>query len=164
LPTELAAVRAATARFHDLDAANGAGYLIPPGEPCVPTPVGVMGIHAPNLPLMGDQQLDPLRPEVLLYVPRPNGSVRLVGVEYFQSVLVRNRVTSAVAPWFDEKQWNPAEYEVVTPTPVLFGHEFDGPMPGHIPQMPWHWDLHVWIWANNPIGMFAEGNPALTCG
>ena len=46
----------------------------------------------------------------------------------------------------------------------LFGQTFDGPMPGHIPTMPWHWDLHVWVWAHNPSGMFAEWNPSLQCG
>jgi hypothetical protein len=160
---ELAAVRAATAPFHDLAVANAADYVIPPGEPCVPTPVGVMGIHAPNLPLMGDQQLDPLRPEALLYVPAGNGGLRLVGVEYFQFVLLRNLKTLDLGFWFKEGAWDPAEYEVVTPTPRLFGQTFDGPMPGHIPAMPWHWDLHVWVWSHNPAGMFAEGNPSLSC-
>ena len=36
-------------------------------------------------------------------------------------------------------------------------------MPGHLPGMPWHWDLHVWVWANNPSGTFAQWNPALSC-
>jgi hypothetical protein len=159
---ELAAVRAATATFHDISAAYAAGYSTQ-FEPCVALPgVGVMGIHAINQPLMGDQHVDPLRPEALLYVPTPNGGYRLTGVEYFQVVLVRNPATNVVAPWFSPDPW-PASYQVVTPTPHLFGRAFDGPMPGHIPTMPWHWDMHVWIWAHNPDGMFAEWNPALQC-
>jgi hypothetical protein len=51
----------------------------------------------------------------------------------------------------------------VTPTPQLFGRTFDGPMPGHVPGMPWHWDLHVWVWANNPSGVFEQWNPAISC-
>ena len=162
VPAELASVRAATARFHDISAAYAAGYTIE-FEPCVAIPgVGVMGIHARNEPLMGDQLLDPLRPELLLYAPKPNGGYRLTGVEYFQVVLVRNPDTNEVAPWLSPDPW-PSTYEVVTPTPTLFGRAFDGPMPGHIPTMPWHWDLHVWLWAHNPNGMFAEWNPALQC-
>ena len=99
--------------------------------------------------------LDPLRPELLLYVPKPDGGYRLTGVEYFEAVLLRSPATNEVAPWFSPDPW-PSNYQVVTPTPQLFGQTFDGPMPGHIPTMPWHWDLHAWIWAHNPSGMFAE--------
>jgi hypothetical protein len=159
---ELAAVRAATAKFHDVSSAYAAGYTTQ-FEPCVENPgVGVMGVHARHETLMGDQLLDPLRPELLLYTPKPNGGLRLTGVEYFQVVLVRNPATNKVEPWRSPDPW-PATYEVVTPTPRLFGQTFDGPMPGHIPTMPWHWDLHVWIWAHNPSGTFAEWNPALQC-
>jgi hypothetical protein len=45
----------------------------------------------------------------------------------------------------------------------LFGRQFDGPMPGHFPGMPWHQELHVWVWANNPDGTFARWNPAISC-
>jgi hypothetical protein len=162
VPPELAAVRAATAKFHDISAAYAAGYTTQ-FEPCVENPgVGVMGIHARNESLMGDQLLDPLRPALLLYAPKSNGGYRLTGVEYFEIVLLRNPATNEVAPWISPNPW-PSNYEVVTLTPQLFGRTFDGPMPGHIPTMPWHWDLHVWIWAHNPSGMFAEWNPALQC-
>jgi hypothetical protein len=158
---DLAAVRRATAQFHDISAAYAAGYTTE-NEPCVASPDGVMGVHAPNLSLIGDPALDPTRPELLLYLPKPNGKYKLVGVEYFQVVLVRNRLTNEVGPWFSPDPW-PAGYEVVTPTPALFGQTFQGPMPGHTPTMPWHWDLHAWIWAHNPSGMFAEWNPSLRC-
>ena len=159
---DLAAVRAATAKFHDISVAYAAGYTTQ-FEPCVENPgVGVMGVHARNESLMADQLLDPLRPELLLYAPTSNGRYRLTGVEYFEIVLLRNPDTNEVAPWISPDPW-PSNYEVVTPTPQLFGRTFDGPMPGHIPTMPWHWDLHVWIWAHNPSGMFAGWNPAIRC-
>lgn len=158
---ELAAVRRATAQFHDISTAYAAGYTTE-NEPCVASPDGVMGIHAPNFALIGDQALDSARPELLLYAPKPGGEYRLVGVEYFQFVLLRNPATNTIAPWVGQTPW-PANYEVVTPTPALFGQTFQGPMPGHTPTMPWHWDLHVWIWAHNPSGMFAEWNPSLRC-
>lgn len=161
LGPQLAAVRRATARFHDISAAHAAGYSTE-DEPCVASPDGAMGIHAVNQSLIGDQLLDPLQPELLLYMPHANGGYRLVGVEYFQVVLLRNPATQEVQPWFSEDPW-PPDYEVVNPTPRLFGQVFQGPMPGHAPNMPWHWDLHVWIWAHNPSGMFAVWNPALSC-
>jgi hypothetical protein len=160
--SELAAVRAATARFHTISDAYAAGYTTQ-FEPCVENPgVGVMGVHARHDARMADQVIDPLQPELLLYVPQPNGGLRLTGVEYFQVVLLRNTATNVIAPWFSPDPW-PSTYQVVGPTPQLFGQDFDGPMPGHIPAMPWHWDLHAWIWAHNPSGMFAEWNPSLRC-
>jgi len=163
LGPELAAVRAATAAFHDVDVAIAAGYTDPEGRPCDQIAIGTMGIHSPNPALLGNQALVPETPEVLLYLPKPGGGFRLVGVEYIQFVLLRDPATGSVGPWMSPDPW-PASYQVVTPTPQLFGQTFDGPMPGHFPGMPWHWDLHVWVWANNPSGMFAQWNPALSCG
>jgi hypothetical protein len=159
---DLAAVRAATARFHDPDAAAAAGYVFNVNEPCIESPAGAMGLHTPNPSLMGTQALEPTQPELLLYLRQPDGGLRLTGVEYLQAVLVRNPATGEVGPWISASPW-PANYQVVTPTPQLFGQTFNGPMPGHTPTMPWHWDLHVWIWAHNPSGMFAQWNPALRC-
>ena len=159
---ELAAVRRATAQFHRISNAYAAGYTTE-NEPCVASPDGTMGVHAPNLSLILDQALDPTRPELLLYVPKPNGGFRLVGVEYFQIVLLRKRgTTDAGQPWLSQEPW-PSDLEIVNPTPQMFGQTFQGPMPGHTPTMPWHWDLHAWIWVHNPSGMFAEWNPSLRC-
>src|SRR6187200_2793241 len=57
LGPELAAVRQATARFHDVTVAYGAGYTTE-DEPCVASPMGAMGVHAPNFALLGDPALD----------------------------------------------------------------------------------------------------------
>jgi len=75
LQKQLAAARAATARYHDPDAALADGYVdIGPiaGE-------GGMTDFV-NFGLI-DCTLDPMRPEALRYVPSGNG-LRLVGVEY----------------------------------------------------------------------------------
>jgi len=160
---QLAAVRRATAAFHDPAVALAAGYRTDAtNEPCVSSPDGAMGVHAPNFALIGDPDLDPTRPEALLYLPNAHGKPRLIGVEYVRIVLLRNPETNEVGPWLSDDPW-PAHYEVVTPTPRLFGQTFQGPMPGHAPGMGWHWDLHAWIWARNPSGMFAPWNPALEC-
>jgi hypothetical protein len=29
--------------------------------------------------------------------------------------------------------------------------------------MPVHYDLHVWLWEDNPSGLFAMFNPSLSC-
>lgn len=141
---DLQAAKAATARYHSLEQARQDGYKTE-GEPCVSAPPppglsGAMGIHAVNPALIGDGVIDPLRPEILLYVPNAEGELELIGVEYFEVAAV----TGGVAP-------------------TVFGRVLDGPMPGHNPTMPEHYDLHVWLWADNPAGMFAPFNPALSC-
>ena len=158
----LAAVTQATAAFHDVDKAIAEGYASPVGGHCDETAAGAMGVHSVNPALMQTPALIPEQPEVLLYLPSGSGNYRLVGVEYVQTLLLRNSQTGQVAPWFSPGPW-PAEYVVVNPTPSLFGQSFQGPMPGHVPGMPWHYDLHVWTWSPNPSGMFAQWNPALGC-
>ena len=138
------AVKAATARYHSFKQAEKHGYTVRAGEPCVASPRGTMGIHAVNPALMADPATDPLRPEILLYVPGANGKLTLVGVEYFKVDADQNLATDSDRP-------------------SLFGQPFDGPMPGHNPTMPIHYDLHVWVAEINPSGVFALGNPALSC-
>jgi len=31
------------------------------------------------------------------------------------------------------------------------------------PFMPWHYDLHVWLWESDPDRLLAPSDPALTC-
>lgn len=138
LNQQLAQVRQATARYHDVSAAIADGYV--PTDHCLAVPeLGTMGYHYVNPQLASDATLDPLQPEVLLYVPSGDG-VKLVAVEYF--------IAAAAT----------------TGTPFLFGQPFDGPMPGHEPGMPEHYDLHAWLWAPNPGGVFAQFNPSVDCG
>ena len=150
-------VKAATARFHSVEQAARAGYSTE-DEPCVESPGGAMGIHAVNHTLVGDQSIDPYRPEIMLYIPTGSGNLKLIGVEYFQVALANT--PSGPAPWFGS---DPPEDGFFTPPPSVFGRTFDGPMPGHNPHMPWHYDLHVWLWKANPAGFFAPFNPALSC-
>ena len=91
-------LKAASARYHsepgDDDGYSGAG------EPCVASPEGTMGIHYVNRSLSADLALDPLRPEILLYVPKDDGELELVGVEYF--VVALANTPEGPAPWFDD--------------------------------------------------------------
>lgn len=45
--------------------------------------------------------------------------------------------------------WTPPPLGFFNPAPTIFGQAFDGPMPGHNPEMPWHYDIHVWIFETN---------------
>lgn len=159
---ELAELRRATAVYHDISRAFAAGYSIE-NEPCVSSPAGAMGIHAPNPSLLQEFAVDPARPEVLLYEPMSNGRYRLVGVEFFQvALLQRVGANEDPAPRFDSTPWDPTEYEIVNPAPQLFGQTFHlSPPPA--PGVPWHYALHVWVWAHNPSGMFADWNPRVHC-
>jgi hypothetical protein len=154
---ELQSLKAATARYHSFEQAEQAGYSAE-GEPCVSSPLGAMGIHAVNHALTGDLSVDPLRPEVLLYLPTGTGSLKLVGVEYF--VVALANTDSGPRPWFGPE---PPPLGFANPAPTVFGQTFDGPMEGHNPEMPWHYDLHAWVWADNPAGVFAQFNPSLAC-
>ena len=49
------------------------------------------------------------------------------------------------------------------PPEIFDGQPFDGPMAGHNPEMPWHYDQHVWLYVDNPDGLFAMWNPAIEC-
>jgi len=128
------AVRKSLARFKDINVARAEGYI--PTSACESLPgQGVMGIHYLNPRLAQDLVSDAFQPEALLYVPNDEGGFTLLGPEYFQA-------------------------SVGQPAPVVNGQTFDGPMPGHSPQMPVHFDLHVWLFKYNPSGLFAPWNPS----
>ena len=156
LSSEQRAVRDATASFHSVGAAEAAGYVR--SSPCEESPAGAMGPHYVNAALAGDLAVDPLRPEVLLYEPKRNGELRLVGVEYFVAALANT--PTGPAPWFGA---SPPPGGFFNAAPTLFGRAFDGPMAGHAPGMPWHYDLHAWIWRHNPSGALAPWNPVVRC-
>lgn len=113
-----------------------------PGAPGqVPYPAGGMGVHFFNAALLG-KPLDPLKPQILVYEP------------------VGDRLQLVAAEWFVPLSPD------VKDRPQLFGKPFDGPMEGHHPLMPQglhHYDLHVWLWKDNPAGMFAPTNPSVKC-
>lgn len=134
--------KAATARYHSIVQAEKAGYV--QGSPCTSSPFGGMGFHYENHQLMADPAIDPTQPEILLYAPGPSGRLQLVGIEYWKADADQNPATSSDRP-------------------SLFGQPFNGPMPGHHPGMPVHYDLHVWLWQDNPAGMFTPFNPTVYC-
>jgi hypothetical protein len=131
------AVRKALVRFKDVNQALLEGYI--PVSGCEAAPgMGGMGIHYLNPLFANDLVNDPFQPELLLYAPDDLGGLTLLGPEYFQA-------------------------EAGQPRPFIYGQPFDGPMPGHNPTMPTHYDLHVWLYKYNPSGLFAPFNPNVKC-
>jgi hypothetical protein len=141
---DLANVRQATARYHDVNVAIAEGYL--PTEHCIASPAGGMGYHYVNPTLARDSQIILTAPEILLYA-LVDGELKLVAVEYFKGIGAPDAPVPSPAP----------------PSPILFGRTFDGPMLGHEPGMPPHYDLHVWVWQANPAGIFAPFNSNVSC-
>lgn len=151
---QLTEARAATAQYHKESKALADGFFST--FECVSVPgLGAMGVHYVNPARMMDTSVDPSHPEALLYLPQNDGTMRLVGLEYIAPVL------SNGIPWFGGPSSPPPVID--NPAPVLFGQAFDGPMPGHEPGQPWHYDLHVWAWRDNPRGLFFPFNSKLSC-
>jgi hypothetical protein len=137
-------IRKATKKFRDVDAALAAGYV--PTEECVALPDGGggMGFHYVNPGYLMDGVIDPTKPEILLYHVDDDDELKLGGVEYFAADADQDLTTDADRP-------------------DLYGKPFDGPMPGHGPDMPVHYDLHVWLYTDNPAGTLAPWNTEVSC-
>jgi hypothetical protein len=137
-------VRAATARYHDLEVARGDGF----GEFYLCTDEnsgkGAMGQHFANGDRVGNPSLDELEPEVLVYQPLRGGGYRLVGVEYV-----------VLADAWDAIHAAP---------PVLFGDRQLTRMPADNRYgLPEFYQLHAWIWSPNPRGLFDDWNSRVSC-
>ena len=137
----LDAVKAAYDKYKDPSVAVADGFAAT--DQCSEGPDGVMGYHYVNSALVG-APVDQMKPPVVIYQPDGNGGRKLVAIEYFKPDADQNLATS------DDK-------------PSLYGRAFDGPMEGHAPGMPKHYDMHVWLWQTNPKGTFAQFNPAGSC-
>ncbi len=137
-----------TARFHDVDKAKAAGYTVTvvdlAGITCIEDDVqgtGTMGVHLLNPALLFDGGvIDPQQPEVLVYEPRKDGSLKLVALEYLVF----------------KADWGSGR-------PALFGQEFDEIPTGNRYGIPESWALHAWLWAPNPNGILAPYNPRVSC-
>jgi len=128
-------LRSATAKYHDLKAAEAAGYPSKMPACVADSTMGGMGHHFID-PALFDDKLEIERPEMLIYAPAGEGKVELVAVEY----VVPFRVLPAT-----EK------------APRLFGQELK-------PYEQFkYWALHVWAWRRNSAGLFADWNPAVKC-
>lgn len=128
-------IRVATAPFKSLDSAVAAGYSRDGGRCLEHPPHGAMGYHHQNDALL-DRHLQVERPEILVYQRLPDGAYRLNGVEYV--------VPFSVWPSTDEP-------------PTVMGQRLKpAPSLGI-------WYRHVWVWLENPSGLFADWHPFVQC-
>jgi len=138
------AVRDATERFKDVAVAENEEYQLLFG--CVTDDdKGAMGLHWVNLPLVFDGgELDPTRPEIILYEPLPSGRLRITGADFL--VIAKD--------WDDAHPGNP---------PQLMGqlfHRFESPNRFGLPAF---YTLHVWAWKESPSGTFVNWHDNVSC-
>ena len=145
-PSATAALRAASAKYHDISVAEGAGYSLlrdAQNIACIDNkPVGGMGVHFVSGGV-GDTNLDPMNPEALVYAPMRDRTLRLAALEYI-----------VFAAAWDAEHSSP---------PSMFGQEFFlTPAPNRF-GIPAFYALHVWIWQHNPAGLTQPWNPRVHC-
>jgi hypothetical protein len=138
----LTIVRQATERFKDVAVAQAEGYALQFG--CVSgDDFGAMGLHYINGPLVNGGVVDAMHPQIVIYEPASDGSLRLIGADYL--VLA--------------DAWN-ANHEG---PPELMGQLFHlFPSPNRF-GLPAFYTLHVWAWKDNPKGAFVNWHPNVSC-
>ena len=162
-------VRAATARFRDVEVALAEGYVRDPTDMCDvapmmgrPAALGGMGIHffrpdllgisAPPSPRVDGNgtHTDFRKPSILIYEPRADGSLELVAVENLVFKKAWHEAGNKGLPTF-----HGVEYDYMfddEKTAIDEAHNFEP-----------HYDRHVWLYRPNANGMFAQFNPTVTC-
>ena len=153
----LAQIRRATAKYHKLDAAVVDGYGLDPH--CVEHPeYGGMGHHAVNMDRIGPF-VNPVEPGVLVYEPMQNGKYRLVAVEYLVPAEPWDAMYEGTFPMLGNVEFDDHRE-------IIFVENEDGELvPVNAkggPPFP-HYQLHVWVWKNNPNGMYFPFNPNVSC-
>jgi len=163
-------VRALTTRYQDVKLALADGYIADPSGMCVaatmegrPAEEGAMGVHCLRPDLLGitgppnprvngtSTHTDFRKPAILIYEPQADGSSELVAVENLVFI----------------KAWEGAGH---TSPPTFQGHAFNRMVDDPATKLDEahnfepHYDLHVWLYRENPKGMFAQFNPAVKCG
>src|SRR5262245_47641505 len=135
-------VRDSTERFKDVNLAKAEGYALQFG--CVSgSDSGAMGLHYVNGDLVNKGVLDPARPQIVIYEPMPDGSVKLIGADYL--VIAQS--------------WNAGHSAPPEMAGQLF-HYFEAP--NRFGFTPFY-TLHVWAWKDNPNGAFVNWHPNVSC-
>jgi hypothetical protein len=161
-------VRAATEKYADVAVALADGYVRDPMDVCETsyylgslTDEGTVGIHFFRPDLLGvtlgegesdrttrhdatGTHTDFLRPSMLVYEPRPDSVLELVAIANMVSARAWEEEGHRDRPSFGEQ-------------PYDFHSDAGGT------GFPAYYDLHVWLYRENPAGMFAPYNTAVTC-
>lgn len=163
-------VRAATARFQDVEVALAEGYMRDPTDMCDvapmmgrPAALGGMGIHFFRPDLLGigappNPRVDGIgthtdfrKPSILIYEPRADGKLELVAVENLVFKKAWEAAGNTKRPTFQG---------------VEYDYMFDDPKTKSIDEahnFEPHYDRHVWLYRPNANGVFAQFNPTVTC-
>ena len=170
-PTEptLEQVRAATERFQDVKLALAEGYIRDPSDTCdsaemmgKPAELGAMGIHffrpdmlgisgPPNPRVDGNgTHTDFNKPAILIYEPQADGSLQLVAVENLVFQKSWHAAGNQKPPSFHGVEWDTMQDDPATK--IDEAHMFEP-----------HYDRHVWLYRENPRGLFAQFNPNVSC-
>lgn len=165
--SEIAVARAATEKYRDVNVALAEGFIPDPGGHCVtaaaeglPAEWGGMGIHYLNPKVLQVTASEPrvdgksthtdfMAPAMLLYEPRADGSIELVGVENLVFIEAWEAAGNTAPPQFAARPWDKMVDDPATP-----GDEAHGFAP--------HYDQHVWF-RENPAGALTAFNPNITC-
>ena len=164
----LAEVLALTDRFRDVNVALADGYIRDPGDICEtaemmgrPAEQGAMGIHFFRPDLLGisgppaprvagnGTHTDFRKPAILIYEPQANGSLELVAVENLVFIDAWN------AGHAERPTFHGVPYDLMVDDPATAADE------AHLFEP--HYDRHVWIYRENPNGVFTPFNPAVSC-
>lgn len=164
----LAEVRAATERFRHVEQALAEGYIRDPANMCddaammgKPASLGAMGVHYVRPDLLGITAPNPRvdgvgthtdfgQPAVLIYEPQADGALELIAVENLVFVKAWEAAGNDAPPSFHGVLWDRMEDDPATTLDEA--HNFEP-----------HYDRHVWLYRENPNGVFAQYNPTVTC-
>lgn len=160
-------LRNAVTKYKDVNVALADGYLTPDNH-CVsaageglPAELGAMGIHYINPALLEITATEPrvdgtgthtdwMRPSVLIYEPQADGSLELVAVENL--VFEASWDASGKA---EDLVLNGRSWDHMADDPATDGDEAHGFAP--------HYDQHVWLFRENPMGELMPFNPSVSC-
>ena len=164
---DLDTIRASVEKYKDFNVAIAAGYITPDNH-CVsaaaeglPAELGAMGmhyIHPAILKITGTEprvngestHTDWSQPAVLLYEPQADGSMELVAVENLVFEAAWEAAGMGEVPTLNGRAW-----DHMADDPNTAGDEAHGFMP--------HYDQHVWLFRENPMGDLMPFNPNVTC-
>jgi hypothetical protein len=166
---DLDSVRTATERFRDVKVALAEGYIADPMNVCDTADMmgrakelGAMGIHyfrpdllgitAPPSPRVDGNgtHTDFLKPGILIYEPGADGSLQLVAVENLVFAKAWHEAGNQRPPSFHGVEYDSMKDDPATA--IDEAHMFEP-----------HYDRHVWLYRDNPNGMFAQFNPKVSC-
>ena len=164
---DLDELRNAVAKYKDVSVALAEGYITPDNH-CVsaageglPPELGAMGVHYIHPALLEVTATQPrvdgksthtdwMKPSVLIYEPQADGSLDLVAVEnlVFEAAWTASGTTEQLV-------LNGRSWDHMADDPATAGDEAHGFAP--------HFDQHVWLFRENPMGTLMPFNPNVTC-